>query len=83
MTPTWWMCVAFRNWRPGYCYGSRVDYVDKQYYGNIAEDIYDSNMKLWKVMWVASTPAQLDNYGEQVGTSAESSKIIGTFKTTT
>ena len=52
----------------GYCYGSRVDYVDKQYYGNIAEDIYDSNMKLWKVMWVASTPTQLDNYGEQLGT---------------
>ncbi|HKV54191.1 MAG TPA: DUF1329 domain-containing protein [Candidatus Binataceae bacterium] len=52
---------------PGYCYGKRVDYVDKQYYGNIAEDIYDSNMKLWKVMWVASTPTQLDNYGEQSG----------------
>jgi uncharacterized protein DUF1329 len=52
---------------PGYCYGSRVDYVDKQYYGNIAEDIYDSNMKLWKVMWVGSTPTQLDNYGEQLG----------------
>jgi hypothetical protein len=51
----------------GYCYGSRVDYVDKQYYGNVAEDIYDSNMKLWKVMWVGSTPAQLDNYGEQLG----------------
>jgi hypothetical protein len=52
---------------PGYCYGSRIDYVDKQYYGNVAEDIYDSNMKLWKVMWVASTPTQLDNYGEQLG----------------
>jgi len=52
---------------PGYCYGSRVDYVDKQYYGNVAEDIYDSNMKLWKVVWVGSTPAQLDNYGEQLG----------------
>jgi hypothetical protein len=25
-------------------------------------------MKLWKVMWVGSTPAQLDNYGEQLGT---------------
>jgi hypothetical protein len=24
-------------------------------------------MKLWKVVWVASTPTQLDNYGEQLG----------------
>jgi hypothetical protein len=52
---------------PGYCYGKRVDYVDKQYYGNVAEDIYDSNMKLWKVVWTAGAPAQLDNYGEQSG----------------
>jgi hypothetical protein len=52
---------------PGYCYGSRVDYVDKQYYGNLAEDIYDTNMKLWKVMWSAGTPEPLDNYGEQMG----------------
>jgi Protein of unknown function (DUF1329) len=52
---------------PGYCYGSRVDYVDKQYYVNDAEDIYDTNMKLWKVMWVGYSPAQLDNYGEQLG----------------
>jgi Protein of unknown function (DUF1329) len=52
----------------GYCYGSRVDYVDKQYYGNVAEDIYDTNMKLWKVVWVGSTPTELDNYGQQLGT---------------
>jgi hypothetical protein len=52
---------------PGYCYGKRIDYIDKQYYGNIAEDIYDSNQKLWKVVWTASAPAQLDNYGEQLG----------------
>jgi hypothetical protein len=52
---------------PGYCYGKRIDYVDKQYYGNVAEDIYDSNMKLWKVVWIGSTPGVLDNYGEQLG----------------
>jgi hypothetical protein len=50
---------------PGYCYGSRVDYIDKQYYTNIAEDIYDTNLKLWKVVWVGQSPTQLDNYGEQ------------------
>jgi hypothetical protein len=52
---------------PGYCYGSRIDYIDKQYYANMAEDIYDSNMKLWKVVWVGLTPGELDNYGEQFG----------------
>jgi hypothetical protein len=52
---------------PGYCYGKRVDYVDKQYYGNVAEDIYDANMKLWKVVWVGSGPSKLDTYGEQAG----------------
>jgi hypothetical protein len=31
------------------------------------EDIYDSNMKLCKVMWTGYTPGKLDNYGEQSG----------------
>jgi hypothetical protein len=52
---------------PGYCYGKRIDYVDKQYYANLAEDIYDSNLKLWKVMWTGYTPGKLDNYGDQFG----------------
>jgi Protein of unknown function (DUF1329) len=52
---------------PGYCYGKRIMYADKQYYGAVAEDVYDSNMKLWKVVWTASTPADLDSYGPQVG----------------
>ncbi|MGA2411441.1 MAG: DUF1329 domain-containing protein [Candidatus Binataceae bacterium] len=51
----------------GYCYGKRIDYIDKQYYSNLAEDIYDSNLKLWKVMWVGQSPAQFDSYGEQSG----------------
>jgi hypothetical protein len=51
----------------GYCYGKRVMYTDKQYYQALAEDIYDSNMKLWKVVWVGLSPGPLDNYGEQMG----------------
>jgi hypothetical protein len=42
-------------------------YADKQYYGAVAEDVYDTNMKLWKVVWTASAPANLDTYGPQVG----------------
>jgi hypothetical protein len=50
----------------GYCYGSRVDYIDKQYYTSIHEDIYDSNMKLWKIYVLDMDSKALDNYGEQM-----------------
>jgi hypothetical protein len=51
----------------GYCYGKRIMYADKQYYAPLAEDVYDSNAKLWKVVWVGLSPAKFDNYGEQMG----------------
>jgi len=35
--------------RPGYCYGSRIMYVDKAFTYGIWEEIYDTNMKLWKI----------------------------------
>jgi uncharacterized protein DUF1329 len=49
----------------GYCYGSRVDYIDKQYYTSMAEDIYDSQLQLWKIYVFATAPKNFDNYGEQ------------------
>jgi len=52
---------------PGYCYGKRVMYVDKQYYQTLAEDIYDSNMKLWKVVTVGLASGPFVNYGDQMG----------------
>ena len=33
----------------GYCYGKRVMYVDKYFYHEIWSELYDINMKLWKV----------------------------------
>ncbi|MGH7837309.1 MAG: DUF1329 domain-containing protein [Candidatus Binataceae bacterium] len=33
----------------GYCYGSRILYVDKDVMQAMWADLYDSNMKLWKV----------------------------------
>jgi len=50
----------------GYCYGKRVIYADKQYYSPLAEDIYDSNLRLWKIVWISLEPNELDNYGEQM-----------------
>jgi Protein of unknown function (DUF1329) len=39
--------------RPGYCYGSRIMYVDKEFFYTLWNDLYDSNMKLWKTQfWV-------------------------------
>jgi hypothetical protein len=49
----------------GYCYGSRVDYIDKQYYTSLAEDIYDTQLQLWKIIVFSTNTKQLDNYGEQ------------------
>ena len=52
---------------PGYCYGSRVMYVDKQYYQTLHEDIFDSNMKLWKIYYIVLTPATFRSYSPQMG----------------
>jgi hypothetical protein len=51
---------------PGYCYGSRVDYIDKQYYTSLAEDIYDSQLQLWKIYIINTAAKAIDNYGEQM-----------------
>jgi len=34
----------------GYCYGKRVMYVDKTTYLPLWEELYDSDMKLWKIV---------------------------------
>jgi hypothetical protein len=52
---------------PGYCYGSRVMYVDKQYYQTLHEDIFDANLKLWKVYFAVFAPAPFRSYSMQMG----------------
>lgn len=42
-----------RSERQGYCYGSRIMYVDSHFHYGIWVDIYDSNLKLWKIFWNA------------------------------
>src|SRR6266852_768513 len=41
--------------RPGYCYGSKIAYVDKAMNQSIWDEIYDPNLELWKVvpLWLA------------------------------
>ncbi|MGA2409509.1 MAG: DUF1329 domain-containing protein [Candidatus Binataceae bacterium] len=35
----------------GYCYGSRMLYIDKEFFYSLWTDLYDSNVKLWKAQW--------------------------------
>ncbi len=45
--------------RAHYCYGSRIIYEDSQTHYALWEDVYDANLKLWKIALVAprDTPA--------------------------
>jgi hypothetical protein len=54
---------------PGYCYGKRIMYVDKHFYRESWTDLYDANMKLWKVF-------SLERSGRLVG--GVMSSLIGT-----
>jgi hypothetical protein len=44
----------------GYCYGSRIMYVDKQFMHQVWEEVYDSNLKLWKIVRLHAHPAEVD-----------------------
>jgi Protein of unknown function (DUF1329) len=43
----------------GYCYGKRIMYVDKFFLHELWTDLYDSNMKLWKVFLVGGAPKKV------------------------
>ncbi len=45
--------------RAGYCYGSRIIYEDSYTHYALWEDVYDANLRLWKIALVAprDTPA--------------------------
>jgi hypothetical protein len=54
----------------GYCYGKRIMYVDKVFMHEDWTDLYDANMKLWKVLQLGAAPKKING----VETS-----IIGSF----
>jgi hypothetical protein len=49
----------------GYCYGSRVDYLDEQYYASLTEDAYESQLNQWKVFLFSTNTKPLDNYSNR------------------
>ena len=44
--------------RSGYCYGKRIMYTAEAYFANVHEDLYDSNMALWKVVNIGLRPRE-------------------------
>lgn len=51
----------------GYCYGKRILYVDKQISAPVWVDLYDSNMKLWKVVADSKGPLTDPASGQTYG----------------
>jgi Protein of unknown function (DUF1329) len=47
----------------GYCYGKRVMYVDKATYAPLWEDLYDSKMKLWRILGLFLRAADVPGIG--------------------
>jgi hypothetical protein len=47
----------------GYCYGKRIMYVDKQFNAPLWEELYDSNMKLWKIAALLPRAAEVAGIG--------------------
>jgi len=47
----------------GYCYGKRVMYVDGQFYAPLWEDLYDKDMKLWKIMNLSPQATEVPGVG--------------------
>jgi hypothetical protein len=57
VVPVWVTDVRrIASMRPGYCYGKRIMYTTKAYFANVHEDLYDPNLKLWKVVNIGLSP---------------------------
>jgi hypothetical protein len=54
--------------KAGYCYGSRMAYIDKETWQPIWMDLYDVNLKLWKTGPSMYKPMALPNTGGDVST---------------
>ncbi len=54
--------------KAGYCYGSRMAYIDKQTWQPVWMDLYDEGLKLWKTGPSMYKPMALPNTGGDVAT---------------
>ncbi len=54
----------------GYCYGSRMAFIDKETWQPVWMDLYDANLKLWKTGPSVYRPMTLPGTGGDVATGA-------------
>lgn len=47
----------------GYCYGKRIIYIDKQFDAPLWEELYDANMRLWKIANLSPRAAMVPGIG--------------------
>ncbi|HVC43828.1 MAG TPA: DUF1329 domain-containing protein [Candidatus Binataceae bacterium] len=57
----------------GYCYGSRVMYVDSHFHYATWIDIYDSNLALWKMFWLGPRASTVPGVGHVTVNSVSAS----------
>jgi hypothetical protein len=55
----------------GYCYGKRLMYLDKQFYGALWEDLYDKDMRLWKIALLQPIVMMVPQIGLQSSAGAQ------------
>ncbi len=55
----------------GYCYGKRIMYVDKQFYGALWEDLYDAKMRPWKFVLLQPIVLKVPQIGPQNSSGAQ------------
>jgi uncharacterized protein DUF1329 len=55
----------------GYCYGKRILYVDQQFYGPLWQDLYDPDMRLWKVALLQPIVTKIPRIGLQNSSGAQ------------
>jgi uncharacterized protein DUF1329 len=53
-----------------YCYGKRIMYLDKQFYGILWEDLYDSQMRPWKIALIQPIVLKMPGIGLQNSSGA-------------
>jgi hypothetical protein len=55
----------------GYCYGKRIMYIDKQFYGALWMDLYDATMQPWKFALLQPIVLKIPQIGPQNSSGAQ------------
>ena len=55
----------------GYCYGKRIMYLDKQFYGALWQDLFDSQMRPWKIALLQPIVLNVPRIGPQNSSGAQ------------